>query len=66
MASSNLGREIGQLLDDVTLPDLQETSKPGWIIYRRHPHDASCDCPAIEILARLYELGYRIVREQNH
>lgn len=59
---SNQGQDIDQLLDDVDLTDLSDASAYGWTEFRRHPLAASCECPAVEILGRLYALGYRMTK----
>jgi len=63
---SNQGSyEIDRVLDDVRAVDLKSAAEVGWAEVRNHPTaPVSCECPAIEILARLYELGYRLTKDQ--
>lgn len=60
--SSNQGRDLADLLNDVALEDIRAAASALWIESRRHPVDAACECPAIEALAVLYERGYRLER----
>ena len=53
---------ISQVLSDVSLADLETASESLWNEVHKHHHGASCDCPAIEALCKLYELGYRIAK----
>lgn len=59
---SNQGRDIDSLFDRVEIDDIREVSKVLWLEVSRHPGTASCECPAIEALCRLRELGYEIVK----
>lgn len=58
---SNQGRQILELLTDISCPDLAEATKAMWLEIGRHPSVASCECPMIEGLALLYERGYKLV-----
>lgn len=62
MSPSNQGRDLSLVLEDVLPADLAEATKAGYVEYRRHPLSSSCDCPTLETLARLYELGYRLTK----
>jgi 3-deoxy-D-manno-octulosonic acid (KDO) 8-phosphate synthase len=59
--SSNQGRDLDQLLNDVAWPDIRAATDALWIETHRHPAGASCECPTLEALAVLYERGYRLV-----
>lgn len=63
--ASNQGRELDQLLDDLEPDDLREAAKVSWIEARRHPGTATCECIAMEVLAVLYERGYRLVKQPS-
>lgn len=60
--SSNQGRDLDLLLQDVPMLALQEAATALWTEVEAHDDTASCECPVIEALARLYELGYRVVQ----
>jgi hypothetical protein len=62
---SNQGRELDVLLGDVDPSDMKAAADVGWAETHNHPADASCYCVALEILALLYERGYRLSREQQ-
>lgn len=59
---SNHGREIGTMLDDLTWADLAAANEALRLSVSTHPADATCECPAMEALAVLYERGYRLVK----
>lgn len=64
--TSNQGRDtLDEVLDAFPkgYGDLRSASAAGWLEVSRHPATASCDCPLLESLSRLYELGYRLVKE---
>lgn len=54
---------IDQVLSDVSLPDLSTASQVAWREARNHDDGAGCECPAIEVLCKFYELGYRLVKD---
>lgn len=62
---SNQGRMLYPVLDDVDREDLTAAAQAGWTEVHNHPAGATCECVAMEVLARLYELGYRLVKEQG-
>lgn len=57
---SNQGRDVDGLWSDATPHDVKEASKSMWIEVRHHGPTSTCECPLIEGLARLYELGYEL------
>ena len=59
---TNQGRPFDSIMEDVALQDLVDASRVARLEVSRHPSDATCECPAIEVLALLYEHGYRVVR----
>lgn len=63
MGKSNQGQELDQLLADVSQASLQVAADAIWRELKHHPDDATCQCPALEGLAALYELGYRLTLE---
>ena len=61
---SNQGStKISQVLDDLPVDDLETATESMWNEVHKHYQGASCNCPTIEALCKLYELGYRIVKE---
>ena len=61
--SSNQGRDIDAVLAAVTPDDLADVARSAlWPEVRAHPDTASCECPVVETIARLYELGYVLIR----
>jgi len=65
---SNQGRRLDLVLDDLTPDDLAAATKAGWLEFRNHTSDTGikfeCECPVLEILAQLYELGYRLSKDE--
>lgn len=59
---SNQGRDFEALLDIVSIADLQDIAGVMWTEIKRHPPTSSCECPAVEALCRLRELGYEITK----
>lgn len=59
--SSNQGRDLGKLLQDVEVADVKAAAAALWREVGNHPGHASCECPALEVLAVLYERGYQLV-----
>lgn len=59
---SNQGRDIETLLRNMSHEDLKAASAAMWTEVQRHPTEASCECPVIEALAVLYELGYALTK----
>lgn len=59
---SNQGRDLGPVFDAVSLDDLRAATSALWLEARRHPPEASCDCPTVEVLALLLGRGYVIRR----
>jgi hypothetical protein len=59
---TNLGQPIEPVFDAVDGQDLREVGKVIWTSTRHHLGDASCECPAIEAIARLQVLGYTITK----
>lgn len=53
---------ISEVLSDVPLADMETASESLWKEVGKHHHSATCDCPAIEVLCKLYELGYKVVK----
>jgi hypothetical protein len=62
---SNQGRDLSAVLEDIAMPDLQQAAQVTWAAVHQHDARASCECPTLEGLARLYELGYRLVGPGN-
>lgn len=59
---TNQGRLIDPVFDAVTIPDLRKVAEVIGIEVSGHPPGSNCDCLAIEAIAVLQELGYRIER----
>lgn len=65
MRYSNQGRRLDLVLEDVGRKDLATAAEAGWLEFNKHPEGASCECPVLEILAQLYELGYRLSKDER-
>lgn len=60
---SNQNRDVDALYDDVEIDDIDDAAKTAvWPEIRNHGPGSTCACPMIEGIARLYELGYRVVK----
>lgn len=59
--TTNQGRNTDLLWKDLTWADIKAAADALWLEARHHPGDASCECPAVEAVAVLYERGYRLV-----
>jgi len=62
MVTGNQGRDIDQVLEDVGHKDLMTASMAALDEAYDHGGEATCACVAIETLAVLYELGYRMMK----
>jgi len=62
---SNQGRRLDLVLDDVGREDLAIAADAGWLEFNKHPAGVICECPVLEILAQLYELGYRLSKDER-
>jgi hypothetical protein len=65
MRHSNQGRRLDLVLDDVGRKDLATAAEAGWLEFRNHSGRGSCECLVLEILVQLYELGYRLSRDER-
>lgn len=59
---SKLGRDLDSVLNDIPQDVRNALAKTGWQSTRSHPQGAGCQCPMLEIMAHLYELGYKVVK----
>lgn len=57
---TNQGRDIDAALRAVPYEDIQALTVVLWDEVHSHPAGASCECPAMEVVAKLIELGYKI------
>jgi hypothetical protein len=62
MATSNLGRPTDGVFRDVDGDDIETLAAAIRQSNSMHPPAAMCACVAIETLAALYELGYRVTK----
>ena len=65
MRHSNQGRRLDLVLDDVGRKDLATAAEAGWLEFQKHSGRVRCECPVLEILAQLYELGYRLSKDER-
>ncbi len=63
--NTNQGRDIGRVSKEVSWRDIDEAAQVMWREVRRHSARASCECPVIEVIARLQELGYVISKNNQ-
>lgn len=59
---TNQGRDIDLVFEEISTEDLDAVAEVIWLECSRHPGEASCFCPAVEAVAKIQELGYRLVR----
>lgn len=65
-ATTNQGTPtIDAALNSVEIEDIEKLGKVLWREVRRHPRDATCECVAIEAVAQLMHLGYRVERQET-
>lgn len=63
MASNQGSEMINQVFDDVCPSHIESAARVLWREVHAHPGEASCFCPAVEVLCALYEMGYRMTKE---
>lgn len=53
------------IVDDTTFADRRVAGTAVWASCRRHPAEASCECPLLDGLVVLYQRGYRLTRPET-